>query len=55
MADLEKVKAGDRVGIYKVLDPGGFGGTLPTAEIVGGEENVGVKVILTSPFRLGAV
>lgn len=51
MDDESKLKEGEIVGIYRVIDPTGFGGTLPTAEIISGEHNVGVPVILTSANR----
>lgn len=51
MAANVRVKKGNMVGIYKVLDPVGFAGVLPTAVIVKGDTNVGITVILPSPYR----
>jgi hypothetical protein len=45
-----KLQAGDVTGVYRVINPTGFAGTLPTAEIISGP-NTGYQVILTSPFR----
>jgi len=50
----KRLKAGDRVrgagAVFEVEDPRGYAGVLPIARIVEGP-NVGVRVILTSPYR----
>ena len=46
-----KLKAGEHVGPYRVLDPRGYCGVLPTAVIREGFANAGIRVILTSQER----
>jgi hypothetical protein len=48
MVDYE---VGDKVGIYEVVEPRGFSGTLPVARIRPGNPNAGLLVILTRPQK----
>lgn len=45
-----RLQTNDIEGQYKVLDPTGFAGVLPTAVIRKGHPNAGTVVVLTSPF-----
>jgi hypothetical protein len=51
MSDPIRYKKGDVVGQYKVVDPAGFAGLLPTAVIRDGHPNAGTSVVLTSAFK----
>jgi hypothetical protein len=52
---IVRLKKGDTVRrAYRVVDPRGFAGVLPTAVIKDGFPNAGHTVILTTPYKAPA-